>query len=81
MTDSKQGPQQTGPRGDREALIDLVGMGGVEPPRPFGHTDLNRARLPFRHIPVALASYWLRQITLSQVTSRTKRTARDASEE
>ena len=20
--------------------------GGVEPPRPFGHTDLNRARLP-----------------------------------
>lgn len=22
---------------------------GVEPPRPFGHTDLNRARLPFRH--------------------------------
>ena len=31
----------------------VVGMGGVEPPRPFGHTDLNRARLPFRHIPVA----------------------------
>ena len=30
----------------------LVGMGGVEPPRPFGHTDLNRARLPFRHIPM-----------------------------
>lgn len=24
---------------------------GVEPPRPFGHTDLNRARLPFRHLP------------------------------
>ena len=22
---------------------------GVEPPRPYGHTDLNRARLPFRH--------------------------------
>jgi hypothetical protein len=30
---------------------DLVGKGGVEPPRPFGHTDLNRARLPFRHLP------------------------------
>src|SRR5690606_25578605 len=23
-----------------------VRKGGVEPPRPFGHTDLNRARLP-----------------------------------
>ncbi len=34
-----------------EAFL-LVGMGGVEPPRPFGHTDLNRARLPFRHIPL-----------------------------
>ncbi|GAA0970454.1 hypothetical protein GCM10009555_019400 [Acrocarpospora macrocephala] len=31
----------------------FVGKGGVEPPRPFGHTDLNRARLPFRHLPVA----------------------------
>src|SRR3982751_3306622 len=30
---------------------ELVGKGGVEPPRPFGHTDLNRARLPFRHLP------------------------------
>src|ERR1700759_4784413 len=28
-----------------------VGEGGVEPPRPYGHTDLNRARLPFRHSP------------------------------
>ena len=24
----------------------LVREGGVEPPRPHGHTDLNRARLP-----------------------------------
>ncbi|GES04443.1 hypothetical protein Acor_65110 [Acrocarpospora corrugata] len=31
----------------------FVGKGGVEPPRPFGHTDLNRARLPFRHLPLA----------------------------
>jgi integrase len=31
--------------------INLVGEGGVEPPRPSGHTDLNRARLPFRHSP------------------------------
>src|ERR1700712_1012994 len=31
--------------------VEMVGEGGVEPPRPFGHTDLNRARLPFRHSP------------------------------
>src|SRR5256714_196247 len=29
----------------------MVGKEGVEPSRPFGHTDLNRARLPFRHFP------------------------------
>jgi hypothetical protein len=29
----------------------LVGEEGVEPSRPYGHTDLNRARLPFRHSP------------------------------
>ena len=29
-----------------------VRKGGVEPPRPSGHTDLNRARLPFRHLRV-----------------------------
>jgi hypothetical protein len=34
-----------------EAAGLCVGKGGVEPPRPFGHTDLNRARLPFRHLP------------------------------
>lgn len=28
-----------------------VGEGGVEPPHPSGYTDLNRARLPFRHSP------------------------------
>jgi hypothetical protein len=27
-------------------LLVLVREGGVEPPRPLGHTDLNRARLP-----------------------------------
>lgn len=26
-----------------------VREGGFEPPRPFGHCDLNAARLPFRH--------------------------------
>ena len=35
-----------------EATPDLVvGVGRVELPRPSGHTDLNRARLPFRHTP------------------------------
>ncbi len=29
----------------------VVGEEGVEPSRPCGHTDLNRARLPFRHSP------------------------------
>src|SRR5258707_6356210 len=29
----------------------LVGEEGFEPSRPLGHTDLNRARLPFRHPP------------------------------
>jgi hypothetical protein len=28
-----------------------VGEEGFEPSHPFGHTDLNRARLPFRHSP------------------------------
>lgn len=29
-----------------ESAAYLVLEGGVEPPRPHGHTDLNRARLP-----------------------------------
>ena len=33
--------------------FELVRERGVEPPRPFGHTDLNRARLPFRHSRVS----------------------------
>ncbi len=35
------------------SMIRLVGEEGFEPSRPFGHTDLNRARLPFRHPPWA----------------------------
>jgi hypothetical protein len=30
-----------------------VGEEGFEPSRPLGHTDLNRARLPFRHSPLS----------------------------
>ena len=37
------------PRCDAE--VKEVGEEGVEPSRPYGHTDLNRARLPFRHSP------------------------------
>jgi hypothetical protein len=33
--------------------ITVVREGGVEPPCPFGHTDLNRARLPIP--PLALS--------------------------
>src|SRR5436309_8957179 len=33
----------------------LVRKGGFEPPRPFGHTVLSRARLPFRHFRVGAA--------------------------
>ena len=38
------------------AGLRMVGKEGVEPSRPFGHTDLNRARLPFRHFPKRLAA-------------------------
>src|SRR2546421_1228052 len=43
--DDEEGPV-AGP-----GLAIKVGKEGVEPSRPFGHTDLNRARLPFRHFP------------------------------
>src|SRR3954454_20540357 len=33
-------------RSPRGISLVCVREGGVEPPRPFGHTDLNRARLP-----------------------------------
>jgi hypothetical protein len=32
-------------------------MRGLEPPRPYGHTDLNRARLPIPPHPRAVAVY------------------------
>jgi hypothetical protein len=35
--------------------LERVGEEGFEPSHPFGHTDLNRARLPFRHSPLLLA--------------------------
>ncbi|MCW2821556.1 MAG: hypothetical protein JWR64_1351, partial [Marmoricola sp.] len=48
-----------------EISRDVVREGGVEPPRPFGHTDLNRARLP---IP-PLARAWRRGATGPMETS------------
>ena len=50
----------------------LVREGGVEPPRPHGHTDLNRARLPIP--PLAHVSYGVSP----QATHKTIRTARGA---
>ena len=50
----------------------LVREGGVEPPRPHGHTDLNRARLPIP--PLAHMSYGVSP----QATHKTIRTARGA---
>lgn len=47
----------------------LVREGGVEPPRPHGHTDLNRARLPIP--PLAHVSYGVSP----QATHKTIRTA------
>ena len=38
-------------------VASLVREGGVEPPRPFGHTDLNRARLPIPPLAPALAAW------------------------
>src|SRR6478609_11957862 len=46
-----KGPAADTPTGPSPSVSTRVGKGGVEPPRPFGHTDLNRARLPFRHLP------------------------------
>src|SRR5690349_804919 len=40
----ERGRAPTGSTG--RGSCDHVREGGVEPPRPFGHTDLNRARLP-----------------------------------
>src|SRR5215813_8271868 len=54
-----------GPRGEREArgggasggvtppALMNMRKGGLEPPRPHGHTLLRRARLPFRHFRAA----------------------------
>ena len=49
LSDSAEGGgapgHEKGPRGIPGAFIH-VREGGLEPPRPFEHTDLNRARLP-----------------------------------
>lgn len=47
------GPPRRWPAGPPSSMNRLVGEEGFEPSRPFGHTDLNRARLPFRHPPWA----------------------------
>jgi hypothetical protein len=60
-------------------------MRGLEPPRAFAHTDLNRARLPIPPhprgeaiVPAALSGYW-RCERSSSVSSNTGRFARSRS--
>ena len=49
----RRGRRRARPRERKRPSSEELGLNvrerGVEPPRPFGHTDLNRARLPFRH--------------------------------
>ena len=46
------------PQGQERPVRGRVRAGGVEPPRPEGHRDLNPARLPFRHarVPPSVAT-------------------------
>ncbi len=52
----------------------VVREGGVEPPRPFGHTDLNRARLPIPP-PARNAATHLTCLHLRRKTGGKKATA------
>src|SRR6187549_1850130 len=47
-----------------------VRKGGVEPPRPFGHTDLNRARLPIPPLAHAATHTGANQPTETNISSR-----------
>ena len=49
--------------------------GGVEPPRPFGHTDLNRARLPIPPLERALSAAY--SILAVERLSKSKRCEAD----
>ena len=51
---SKTAAHGAGDRRSPGIVSRLVGEEGFEPSHPFGHTDLNRARLPFRHSPEAV---------------------------
>src|SRR5580704_4482553 len=42
----KFGPFLSGRNGGRSVVLEVVGEGGLEPPHPFGHRNLNPARLP-----------------------------------
>ena len=46
LPESDRGGRCRGSRGGSEDVCLRVRMRGLEPPRPKGHTDLNRARLP-----------------------------------
>src|ERR1700677_789745 len=51
-------PEDTKFREDERSSSNMVGEEGFEPSHPFGHTDLNRARLPFRHSPAGGTPYF-----------------------
>ena len=55
----------------------MVREGGVEPPRPHGHTDLNRARLP---IPPLALCHRTPHFTGATATSQLYRTALGSSQ-
>ena len=49
--ETTKAPRLWMPAGPSSSVSTRVGEGGVEPPPRFQDTDLNRARLPFRHSP------------------------------
>ena len=50
----------------------LVREGGVEPPRPHGHTDLNRARLPIPPLARKVRGYHIHE-RIAMFSARTFR--------
>ena len=52
---SSSGGGEHGVRGGCFVVVVVVGEGGLEPPRPFGHRNLNPARLPIPPLARATA--------------------------